>query len=93
MVKKKIKKARKKLSPLEKIKKELEKLESLHEKENDIVEKINDIIDEDKFENEEDAMIRTLTFVSKDGSGQYVQGPMQQGKPFIREWIEKIEKL
>ena len=46
-----------------------------------------------RAKNEEDAMIRTLTFVSKDGSGQYVQGPMQQGKPFIREWIEKIEKL
>ena len=46
-----------------------------------------------RAKNEEDAMIRTLTFVSKDGSGQYVQGPMQQGKPFIREWIDKIEKL
>ena len=46
-----------------------------------------------RAKNEEDAMIRTLTFVSKDGSGQYVQGPMLQGKPFIREWIEKIEKL
>ena len=46
-----------------------------------------------RAKNEEDAMIRTLTFVSKDGSGQYVQGPMQQGQPFIREWIEKIEKL
>ena len=46
-----------------------------------------------RAKNEEDAMIRTLTFVSKDGSGQYVQGPMQQGKPVIREWIEKIEKL
>ena len=46
-----------------------------------------------RAKNEEDAMIRTLTFVSKDGSGQYVQGPMQQGKPFIREWIESIKKL
>ena len=43
--------------------------------------------------NEEDAMIRTLTFVSKDGSGQYLKGPMQLGKPLIREWIDKIEKL
>ena len=43
--------------------------------------------------NEEDAMIRTLTFVSKDGSGHYLQGPMQLGKPLIREWIDKIEKL
>ena len=46
-----------------------------------------------RAKNEEDAMIRTLTFVSKDGSGQYIQGPMLQGQPFIREWIEKIEKL
>ena len=46
-----------------------------------------------RAKNEEDAMIRTLTFVSKDGSGQYVQGPMLQGKPFIREWIESIKKL
>jgi len=46
-----------------------------------------------RAKNEEDAMIRTLTFVSKDGSGQYVQGPMQQGQPFIREWIESIKKL
>ena len=46
-----------------------------------------------RAKNEEDAMIRTLTFVSKDGSGQYVQGPMQQGKPLIREWIESIKKL
>ena len=46
-----------------------------------------------RAKNEEDAMIRTLTFISKDGSGQYVQGPMLQGKQFIREWIEKIEKL
>jgi len=43
--------------------------------------------------NEEDAMIRTLKFVSQDGSGQYLQGPMQLGKPLIREWIDKIEKL
>ena len=43
--------------------------------------------------NEEDAMIRTLTFVSKDGSGQYLKGPMLLGKPLIREWIDKIEKL
>ncbi len=46
-----------------------------------------------RAKNEEDAMIRTLTFVSKDGSRQYIQGPMLQGQPFIREWIEKIEKL
>ena len=46
-----------------------------------------------RAKNAEDAMIRTLTFVSKDGSGQYVQGPMQQGQPFIREWIESIKKL
>ena len=46
-----------------------------------------------RAKNEEDAMIRTLTFVSKDGSGQYLQGPMLLGKPLIREWIDKIEKL
>ena len=46
-----------------------------------------------RAKNEEDAMIRTLTFVSKDGSGQYIQGPMLQGQPFIREWIESIKKL
>ena len=46
-----------------------------------------------RAKNEEDAMIRTLTFVSKDGSGQYLQGPMQLGKPLIREWIDKIEKI
>ena len=46
-----------------------------------------------RAKNEEDAMIRTLRFLSKDGSGQYVQGPMQQGQPFIREWIESIKKL
>ena len=46
-----------------------------------------------RAKNEEDAMIRTLTYVSKDGSGQYLKGPMQLGKPLIREWIEKIEKL
>jgi len=46
-----------------------------------------------RAKNEEDAMIRTLTFVSKDGSGQYLKGPMQLGKPLIREWIDKIEKL
>jgi hypothetical protein len=46
-----------------------------------------------RAKNEEDAMIRTLAFVSKDGSGQYLKGPMQLGKPLIREWIDKIEKL
>ena len=46
-----------------------------------------------RAKNEEDAMIRTLKFVSQDGSGQYLQGPMQMGKPLIREWIDKIEKL
>ena len=46
-----------------------------------------------RAKNEEDAMIRTLKFVSQDGSGQYLQGPMQLGKPLIREWIDKIEKL
>ena len=46
-----------------------------------------------RAKNEEDAMIRTLTFVSKDGSGQYLKGPMQLGKPLIREWVDKIEKL
>ena len=45
-----------------------------------------------RAKNEEDAMIRTLTFVSKDGSGQYLNGPMQLGKPLIREWIDKIKK-
>ena len=46
-----------------------------------------------RAKNEEDAMIRTLTYVSKDGSGQYLKGTMQLGKPLIREWIDKIEKL
>ena len=46
-----------------------------------------------RAKNEEDAMIRTLTYVSKDGSGQYLNGPMQLGKPLIREWIDKIEKI
>jgi DNA gyrase/topoisomerase IV subunit A len=46
-----------------------------------------------RAKNEEDAMIRTMRFLSKDGSGQYVHGAMQQGKPLIREWIEKIKKL
>ena len=46
-----------------------------------------------RAKNEEDAMIRSLSYVSKDGSGQYLKGPMQLGKPLIREWIEKIEKL
>ena len=46
-----------------------------------------------RAKNEEDAMIRTLRFLSKDGSGQYVHGAMQQGKPLIKEWIEKIKKL
>ena len=44
---------------------------------------------------EEDAMIRTLVFVSKDGSGQSedVKRPMYSSKPFIREWIDKIKKV
>ena len=46
-----------------------------------------------RAKNEEDAMIRTLQYVSKDGSGQYLQGPMQLGKPLIREWVERIEKV
>ena len=46
-----------------------------------------------RAKNEEDAMIRTLKFVSKDGSGQYLKGPLQLGKPLIKEWIEKIEKV
>ena len=46
-----------------------------------------------RAKNEEDAMIRTLKFVGSDGSGQYLQGPLQLGKPLIREWVEKIEKL
>ena len=45
--------------------------------------------------NEEDAMIRTLSFVSKDGSGQRedLKRPMYNSKPMIREWIDKITKL
>ena len=46
-----------------------------------------------RAKNEEDAMIRTMRFLSKDGSGQYVHGAMQQGKPLIKEWIESIKKL
>ena len=48
-----------------------------------------------RAKNEEDAMIRTLSFVSKDGSGQRedVKSPMYHGKPMIREWIEKIIKI
>ena len=46
-----------------------------------------------RAKNEEDAMVRTLTYVSKDGSGQYLNGPMQLGKPLIREWIDKIKKV
>jgi len=46
-----------------------------------------------RAKNEEDAMIRTLRFLSKDGSGQYVHGAMQQGAPLIKEWIESIKKL
>jgi len=46
-----------------------------------------------RAKNEEDAMIRTLQYVSKDGSGHYLKGPMQLGKPLIREWVDKIEKL
>ena len=46
-----------------------------------------------RAKNEEDAMIRTLKFVGSDGSAQYLQGPLQLGKPLIREWVDKIEKL
>ena len=48
-----------------------------------------------RAKNEEDAMIRTLGFVSKDGSGQRedVKRPMYSGKPFIREWVDKIKKV
>ena len=46
-----------------------------------------------RAKNEEDAMIRTLGYIGKDGSGQYLQGPLQLGKPLIREWVDKIEKL
>ena len=48
-----------------------------------------------RAKNEEDAMIRTLGFIGKDGSGQRedVKRPMYSSKPFIREWIDKIEKI
>ena len=46
-----------------------------------------------RAKNEEDAMIRTLKFVGSDGSAQYLKGPLLLGKPLIREWVEKIEKL
>ena len=46
-----------------------------------------------RAKNEEDAMIRTLKFVSQDGSGHYLKGPLLLGKPLIREWVDKIEKL
>ena len=48
-----------------------------------------------RAKNEEDAMIRTLGFVSKDGSGQRedVKRPMYSSKPFIREWVDKIKKV
>jgi len=48
-----------------------------------------------RAKNEEDAMVRTLGFVSKDGSGQRedVKRPMYASKPFIREWIDKIRKV
>jgi len=48
-----------------------------------------------RAKNEEDAMIRTLGFVSKDGSGQRedVKRPMYASKPMIREWIDKIRKV
>ena len=48
-----------------------------------------------RAKNEEDAMIRTLGFVSKDGSGQRedVKRPMYAAKPIIREWIESIMKI
>ena len=48
-----------------------------------------------RAKSEEDAMIRTLGFVSKDGSGQRedVKRPMYASKPIIREWIDKIRKV
>ena len=48
-----------------------------------------------RAKSEEDAMIRTLGFVSKDGSGQRedVKRPMYSSRPFIREWIDKIKKV
>lgn len=48
-----------------------------------------------RAKNEEDAMIRTLGFVGKDGSGQRedVKRPMYASKPMIREWIDKITKI
>jgi len=48
-----------------------------------------------RAKNEEDAMVRTLGFVSKDGSGQRedVKRPMYASKPIIREWIDKIRKV
>ena len=48
-----------------------------------------------RAKSEEDAMIRTLRFVSKDGSGQRedVKRPMYASKPIIREWIESIIKI
>ena len=48
-----------------------------------------------RAKSEEDAMIRTLRFVSKDGSGQRedVKRPMYASKPIIREWIEAIKKI
>ena len=48
-----------------------------------------------RAKSEEDAMIRTLRFVSKDGSGQRedVKRPMYAAKPIIREWIESIKKI
>ena len=48
-----------------------------------------------RAKSEEDAMIRTLRFVSKDGSGQRedVKRPMYASKPIIREWIDNIKKL
>jgi len=46
-----------------------------------------------RAKNEEDAMIRTLKYVGEDGSGHYLKGPLLLGKPLIREWVDKIEKL
>jgi len=48
-----------------------------------------------RAKSEEDAMIRTLRFVRKDGSGQRedVKRPMYASKPIIREWIEAITKI
>ena len=48
-----------------------------------------------RAKSEEDAMIRTLRFVGKDGSGQRedVKRPMYASEPIISEWIESIMKI